>query len=279
MNVADRPLIESAKPQGGIITVFDRDHHMTASTSKYVIGNWKLNPASLNEAKALAAAVKAALADQTEVKLGCAPGFLHLSEVAAVLADSTIWVGAQDISANTGATGAFTGDVSAAQIIDAGARFVILGHSERRQYQGEDNPVLAKKIQQASAADLVVILCVGETESQYKSGETLSVLEEQLSVLDGLGVPRSQLIIAYEPVWAIGTGLTPTIDEVVAVHRHIRATLADKELPEICVLYGGSVNADNAAAFASAPEVAGALVGGASLKADAFAQIVTAFAS
>lgn len=250
---------------------------MAATKPKYVIGNWKLNPASLSEAKALAQALRSALADQVHVKLGCAPGFLHLPEVAAVLADSSIWVGAQDLSANTGATGAFTGDVSAAQLVDAGARFVIVGHSERRQYQGEDNGLLAKKIQQAIDADLVVILCVGETQSQYQAGETLSVLDHQLSVLEGLGVPRSQLIIAYEPVWAIGTGLTPTVDEVVAVHRHIQAVLSDKQLPDVCVLYGGSVNADNAQAFASAPEVAGALVGGASLKADAFAQIVAAF--
>lgn len=250
---------------------------MTATKSKYVIGNWKLNPKSRNEAKALANALKAALGNQTHVRLGCAPGFLHLSEVAAVLADSAILVGAQDLSANTGVTGAFTGDVSAAQIIDAGARFVILGHSERRQYHGEDHAVLVKKIQQAIDADLSIILCIGETQSQYQAGETLSVLDTQLSVLDGLGVPCSQLVVAYEPVWAIGTGLTPTVDEVVAVHRHIQTVLASKGLSEICVLYGGSVNADNAQAFAKAPEVAGALVGGASLKADAFAQIVAAF--
>lgn len=250
---------------------------MAATQSKYVIGNWKLNPASQIEANALASALKAALTDQTRVKLGCAPGFLHLAEVSSVLADSLIWVGAQDVSAKTAQTGAFTSDVSAVQIVDAGAKFVILGHSERRQCHGEDNAMLSEKIQHAISAGLTVVFCIGETESQYKAGETLGVLDAQLAVFEGLDMPKSHLIIAYEPVWAIGTGLTPTVDEVAAVHRHIQANLTSKNLPEISVLYGGSVNADNAHAFASAPEVGGALVGGASLKVDAFAQIVAAF--
>lgn len=246
--------------------------------AKYVIGNWKLNPASLAEAKALANVLKDSL-DMDTVKLGCAPSFVHLPVVADVLADSPLWVGAQDLSAKTGVTGAFTGDISAAQIIDAGAKFVILGHSERRQYHGEDNAILSEKIKQAMAADLAIVLCIGETKDDYQSGQTLQVLDAQLSVLDGLGVPAKSLIIAYEPVWAIGTGLTPTVEEVVVVHRHIQAKLAEKDLPNICVLYGGSVNADNAKDFAAADEVGGALVGGASLKADSFAMIAAAFAT
>lgn len=245
---------------------------------KYVIGNWKLNPASLGEAQTLAQALKDSLADVQNVKLGCAPSFVHLAGVANVLTDSAIWVGAQDICAKTQATGAFTGDVSATQLADIGARFVIIGHSERRAYHGEDNAIIADKIRQAVQSKLAIVLCVGETQDDYQAGQTLAVLNTQLAVLDGLDVPAKLLVIAYEPVWAIGTGLTPTVDEVVMVHRHIQATLANKQLPNICVLYGGSVNADNAKAFAAAQEVGGALVGGASLKADSFATIVAAFA-
>ena len=247
---------------------------------KYVIGNWKLNPATHAEAAALAAALIEATAQANPaVAVGCAPSFLHLASVAAQLKGSALWVGAQDVCAHTDKCGAYTGDVSAAQLIDAGAQFVLIGHSERRSYYAEDNALIAKKISQAIAADLVVVLCVGETESQYKAGETLAVLDAQLSVLDGLDVPASQLIIAYEPVWAIGTGLTPTVPEVVAVHQHIKKTLASSGLTDICVLYGGSVNADNAAEFAAADAVSGALVGGASLKADSFKQIIDAFSA
>ncbi len=247
-------------------------------STKYVIGNWKLNPASLSDANALAQALKDGLGDVRDVKLGCAPSFVHLASVAGVLDGTSLWVGAQDISAKTQTTGAYTGDVSAAQLVDVGARFVIIGHSERRAYHGEDNAVIADKIRQAIDAKLAIVLCIGETKDEYQAGQTLAVLDAQLAVLDGLNVLAELLVIAYEPVWAIGTGLTPTVDEVIAVHRHIQANLADKQLPNICVLYGGSVNADNADAFAAADEVGGALVGGASLKADSFTQIVAAFA-
>lgn len=248
---------------------------------KYVIGNWKLNPATLTEATALAHAI-GAMANDANCHIGCTPSFVHLAAVREILKHSSVWVGVQDISA-FGATGAFTGDVSAVQAVDLGAKFAIIGHSERRAYHKEDNSLLAKKITQAISAGLAVVLCVGETKSEYEQGETLGVLDNQLSVLNGLTVlqdkfVQDKLLIAYEPVWAIGTGLTPTIDEVVAAHRHIKANLQHLGVDDVCVLYGGSVNDKNAAEFAGCDAVNGALVGGASLKVQSFATIVEAFA-
>lgn len=243
--------------------------------AKYVIGNWKLNPATLAQATTLATAIKE-VADGAGCQVGCTPSFVHLPAVGDILKASNVWVGVQDVCA-FGATGAFTGDVSAVQATDLGAKFAIIGHSERRTYYQEDNALLAKKIQQAVAADLVVVLCIGETKDEYEAGETLAVLDAQLAVLDDLAVPQENLLIAYEPVWAIGTGLTPTVDEVAKTHRHIKAVLADKGLDDICVLYGGSVNDKNAAEFAGCEVIDGALVGGASLKAQSFLVIMQAF--
>ncbi|MFB6348689.1 triose-phosphate isomerase [Moraxella sp. ZJ142] len=246
------------------------------NAQKYVIGNWKLNPSTHTHAQQLAAAM-ADLQSDASVTVGCTPSFVHLSAVAAAMADTPILVGAQDVCAYTQDVGAYTGDVSALQLVDVGADFVIVGHSERRSYYGEDNALLADKIKQALAADLTVIFCVGETQTQYTAKQTLAVLDEQLSALAGIAA-TDKLIVAYEPVWAIGTGLTPTVDEVTAVHQHIKARLNTDGWQGISVLYGGSVNANNADEFAHAAAVDGALVGGASLKIDAFAQIVAAFA-
>lgn len=243
--------------------------------AKYVIGNWKLNPATLAQATMLATAIKEVV-DGAGCQVGCTPSFVHLPAVSDILKASKAWVGVQDVCA-FGATGAFTGDVSAVQAADLGAKFAIIGHSERRTYYQEDNVLFAKKIEQAVAADLVVVLCIGETKDEYEAGETLAVLDAQLAVLDDLAVPQENLLIAYEPVWAIGTGLTPTVDEVANTHRHIKTALANKGLDDICVLYGGSVNDKNAAEFANCEVVDGALVGGASLKAESFLVIVQAF--
>ncbi len=243
--------------------------------NKYVIGNWKLNPATHSEASALANALLGL--DAGDVQVGCVPSFIHIGVVAAALEDSNLWVGCQDVCA-FGATGAFTGDVSAAQVADLGASFTLIGHSERRQYHGEDNDLLSKKICQALSEQLTVILCVGETKEEYEAGDTLAVLDTQLSVLDGLALSSSQMMIAYEPVWAIGTGLTPSVAEVARVHQHIKANLSTHNIDGVCVLYGGSVNDKNAAEFASCREVDGALVGGASLKMDSFNTIIAAFA-
>lgn len=243
------------------------------NAQKYVIGNWKLNPATLSQACQLASSL---VQMDKSVQVGCVPSFVHLSAVGELLAESSILLGAQDVCAKTATTGAFTGDVSAGQLADIGVKFVIIGHSERRAYYGEDNALLEAKIQQAVDAGLTVVFCVGETKLQYQAQQTLAVLDEQLSVLKS--VPADRLIVAYEPVWAIGTGLTPSIDEVIGVHRHIKQVLAGYAMPTVSVLYGGSVNEKNAAEFATAFGVDGALVGGASLKIEAFSQIVAAFA-
>lgn len=247
------------------------------NVQRCVIGNWKLNPATKSEAHELAQGLSGIACDA--VMVGCAPSFAHLSTVSEVLAGTPIWVGAQDICAHTQSIGAYTGDVSAEQLTDLGAGFVIIGHSERRSYYREDNALLAEKMKQAFGADLSVVFCIGEIKEQYQANQTLSVLDEQLSVLQAIHAPRGKLIIAYEPVWAIGTGLTPTVQEVITTHRHIKSVLASYHLEGVSVLYGGSVNEQNAAEFAQAEGVDGALVGGASLKVDTFTQIIAAFES
>lgn len=261
----------------------------------WVIGNWKQNPATHLEVSTLvdglltAVSSESALSgDEPQCQLMVAPSCIHLSTVSARLADSPILSAAQDISAHSAQTGAYTGDCSAAQVADAGATWTILGHSERRQYHQEDAKILAQKIQHALAQSIGVILCVGETQVQYNAQQTLAALEAQLAVIDAVlqanpdmadALPE-RLIIAYEPVWAIGTGKVPTVAEVSRTHQHIKQTLAkfDQRLQATPVIYGGSVNADNADDFAADPMISGALVGGASLKADSFLTIAQAFA-
>lgn len=243
-------------------------------SKKYVIGNWKLNPETQAQADTLAGQIseQAAL---SRCILGVAPSFVHLSS--ALIHKSTYWVGSQDVAAKTATTGAFTGDVSAGQLKSLGVDFVILGHSERRQYHAEDNRILAQKLQCSLQAGLKVIFCVGETQQQYDAKQTLSVLDEQLSVFsDVLQQIQGAVLIAYEPVWAIGTGLTPTLAEIEQVHQYIKDKLNQLGLTAH-VLYGGSVNAKNAAQFASSPLIDGALVGGASLTAQSFLDIAQAF--
>lgn len=169
--------------------------------------------------------------------------------------------------------GAFTGDISAPMLADAGARFVILGHSERRALHGESDSDVAAKVRAAWAAGLTAILCIGETEAQYRAGETLSVLGAQIAGSLPDGATARNTVIAYEPVWAIGTGLTPTPDEIAAVHGFIRGRLPDAGLS---VLYGGSVSAGNAATIFALADVDGGLVGGASLNAAAFGPVISA---
>lgn len=259
-----------------------------------VIGNWKQNPATASDVALLLDAVLAAVHSDEAIKSGIencqlmvAPSCIHLYQVADRLKDSPILCAAQDISAHSSTTGAFTGDCSAAQIKDSGASFCILGHSERRQYHQESNAMLLNKLQHAMNKDLGVILCIGEKEDEHQNGQTLSVLDHQLSVVrdfmqnnpDLTAELTDKLIIAYEPVWAIGTGKVPSVLDVTQIHRHIKATLLgfDPSLASTRVLYGGSVNADNAADFAKSDMIDGALVGGASLKADSFLAIARAF--
>jgi triosephosphate isomerase len=238
---------------------------------KLVAGNWKMHGTRASSAvlDALAAAHPTPACDV----LVCPPATLI-----AALAGGPIPIGAQDCHWEV--SGAHTGDISAAQIADAGATAVILGHSERRADYAETDAMVAAKTRAAWAAGLLAIVCVGETEAERDAGETLTVVGRQLagSIPDAAGALN--LVVAYEPVWAIGTGRTPTLDEIAAVHRFIRTELAGRfgaETAEgVRILYGGSVKPGNAAEIFALANVDGALVGGASLKAEDFGPIVTA---
>lgn len=257
----------------------------------WVIGNWKQNPATIKDVNTLLDNLLSASQDNNTDHQSCqlmvAPSCVHLAAVSARLQNASIQVSAQDVSAHSSSTGAYTGDCSAQQVADAGANWTLLGHSERRQYHHESNDSLLAKLNCAFAQGLGVVLCIGETQEEYDAKQTTKVLDEQLMVLKSLLQKDSvqpqelakRLIIAYEPVWAIGTGKVPTVSEVSATHQHIKQQIASfaPELPKITVLYGGSVNADNADSFAASAMIDGALVGGASLKADSFLAIADAF--
>ena len=242
-----------------------------------IAGNWKMNgtPAM---ASALLAALRAAGPQACDL-LACPPATL-LATAAQALQGSAIAVGGQDCHAKP--SGAHTGDISAAMLRDAGASHVILGHSERRADHAETDAQVRAKVQAAVAAHLTPIVCVGETEAQRVAGTQNEVVAAQLagSLPDGFAGPDGLAgIIAYEPVWAIGTGRTPTEADVAAMHAHIRATLIARLGPAghaLRILYGGSVKPSNAAALMALPNVGGALVGGASLVADDFLGIARA---
>jgi triosephosphate isomerase len=242
----------------------------------YIVGNWKMHGtrAMLTEARAIDRAAERLM--KAEVALAPPFTLIHAIRSEADL----IGVGAQDC--HTAEGGAHTGDVSAAMLKDAGADFVIVGHSERRADHGETDALVKAKAEAALAVGLGVIVCVGETEAQRDSGQADTVVSAQL---DG-SLPRAEgaaekLTVAYEPVWAIGTGRTPTTAEVGAMHRGIRARLQaiyGEEADPIRILYGGSVKPENAAELLAADEVGGALVGGASLTAESFLGIIVAAA-
>lgn len=242
----------------------------------YIVGNWKMNGtrAMLAEARA----IDRAASRLSGVKVALAPPFTLIHAMREAVQE--IGVGGQDCHAESG--GAFTGDISAPMLADTGADFTIVGHSERRSLHGESDAQVRAKAEAAIAAGLSVILCVGETEQQRDSGNAEAVVAAQL---DG-SLPRGEdavnrLSVAYEPVWAIGTGRVPSVEDVGAMHRAIRARLVSifgDAGGEIAILYGGSVNAGNAAELLSADEVGGALVGGASLTAESFTAIVGAAA-
>ena len=205
----------------------------------------------------------------------CAP-FPYLSQIEALIADSQVKLGAQNLNANS--AGAFTGEVSANMIKDFGARHVIVGHSERRSLYGETSSLVAEKVKTALDNDLTPLLCVGESLEQREAGETETVVAEQINAvieLAGIGAFRN-IIIAYEPVWAIGTGKTASPEQAQAVHSFIRSLLGEsnegiaKNTP---ILYGGSMNAGNANELISCADIDGGLIGGAALKAEDFLQI------
>ncbi|ERL55758.1 triose-phosphate isomerase [Psychrobacter aquaticus] len=262
----------------------------------WVIGNWKQNPATSHDVNVLVDDLLTAIHAETQTDtslsnnrctLMVAPSCIHLAAVSARLKDSPVLCAAQDIGGHSASTGAYTGDCSAQQVVDAGATWTILGHSERRQYYKESHDSLVKKLTHAFSQNLGVVLCIGETQTEYDNKQTLEVIDTQLSVIKDLlaeqpafiSLLSEHLIIAYEPVWAIGTGKVPTVTEVSNTHQHIKQTVAGfaETLDAMTVLYGGSVNADNADSFAADPMIDGALVGGASLKADSFLAIANAF--
>lgn len=243
----------------------------------YIVGNWKMNGtrAMLNEARAIDRA--AARFPKVQVALAPPSTLIYRMREAVDL----IGVGGQDCHARE--SGAFTGDVSAAMLKDAGADFTIVGHSERRTLYGESNADAKAKAEAALGAGLAVILCVGETEADRDAGNAEAVVNVQLegSCPKAEGAPE-KLSVAYEPVWAIGTGRVPSAEDVAAMHKSIRDKLAaiyGEGGADVRILYGGSVNADNATELLAVPEVGGALVGGASLTAESFLAIVGAAAS
>jgi triosephosphate isomerase len=244
---------------------------------KLAAGNWKMNgtAASLAEVAALIAAQP----DPACEMLLCPPATL-ISAMAGAARGSALKVGAQDCHPK--ASGAHTGDLSGPMLADAGASHVILGHSERRADHGETDALVRAKAEAAIAAGLVAIVCLGETEAQRDAGDTLHVIGAQLTRSVPPAASAAQLVIAYEPVWAIGTGRTPTPDQIAEVHAFLRARLADHigaEAAKVRLLYGGSVKPSNAAEIFALPHVDGALVGGASLKAADFAPIVAALSA
>nr|WP_312115386.1 triose-phosphate isomerase [Moraxella sp. CTOTU47915] len=266
--------------------------------NSWVIANWKMNPSTQLTVTALMTDLQQQIpADALQsCNVVVAPSFIHLATTQQAIQHGSLNIGlaAQNLCAQHADKGAFTGEVSGAQLKDAQVNYVLVGHSERRQYFNEDNACLIQKIRHAFAHDLTVVFCIGETQAQYEQNQTQDVLAAQLMVAKQLaaefantqsenaqlGNLASRLIIAYEPVWAIGTGKIPTIQEVQNIHAFINTTLTDIDasLTTTPILYGGSVKADNVAEIAQCPNVNGVLVGGASLDATSFTQIIQAFA-
>ncbi|VEJ09008.1 triose-phosphate isomerase [Actinobacillus delphinicola] len=245
-----------------------------------VMGNWKLN-GTKRFTKELVTELKAELTGVEGCDVAIAPPVMYLAEAEMALNGSKIALGSQNVDITV--NGAYTGDISAEMLKDFGVKYVIIGHSERRAYHKESNSFIAEKFATLKKFDMVPVLCIGETAEQNEKGETESVCASQIdAIIDSLGVQALMgAVIAYEPIWAIGTGKSATPAQAQAVHKFIRDHIAqnDKAVAEQVILqYGGSVNDKNAAELFAQPDIDGALVGGASLKAPAFAAIVKAAA-
>ena len=244
-----------------------------------IVGNWKLNK-TIREAVELVAALQPLVADVTDVEIVVAPVFTGLSAVAQVLTGRHIRLAAQDVFWED--SGAFTGEVSPGMLKDVGCDYVIIGHSERRQYFSETNEGVNRKAKAAHTHGLIPIICAGESLEEREAGKTGAVVKDH--VVEGIaGLSEDQVVstvIAYEPVWAIGTGHNATPDQAQEVHGLIRSLLSEIYLAEVAsqvrIQYGGSVKPDNAAALIAQPDVDGALVGTASWEAESFAQIIKA---
>jgi triosephosphate isomerase len=250
---------------------------MSTERLPLIAGNWKMHKTRA-EARELARQIRRGLEPGRRVEVVLAPPYTALAAVAREIRGSHIGLAGQDTFWER--QGAFTGAISPVMLKDAGCRYVIIGHSERRQHFGETNQTVNLKLKAALDAGLIPILCVGETISQRQGGETLTVVETQLK--EGLAqmppAAGEDLVVAYEPVWAIGTGLTATPTQAQEVHAFIRTLLPEilGAGPGIRILYGGSVTPENAASLLAEPDLDGALVGGASLKVESFLQIIAA---
>jgi len=242
-----------------------------------VVGNWKLHGDWHSNAERLAALHGHGAVVPGVTLAVCVP-MPYLQQAQQALQNGAVAWGAQDVSAH--ATGAYTGEVSAAMLKEFGARFAIVGHSERRQYHGESNETVAAKARAALAGGVVPIVCVGESLQQRQAQQTEAVVLAQLEpVLQALQQDAGRMVLAYEPIWAIGTGQTATAEQAQAVHAVLRARLQQDGASSVPVLYGGSVNPGNASALLAQPDIDGALVGGASLVAEDFLAIVQAAAT
>ncbi len=253
---------------------------MTPGIRPLVAGNWKMNgtSASLNELRAIGNGFMSGLDAETDALL-CVPATL-LAHAAEILSRTPVRAGAQDCHADE--SGAHTGDISAEMLKDAGASHVIVGHSERRTDHCEDDATVKAKASAAWRAGLVAIVCIGETKAEREQGVALDVLARQIAGSVPASATAQNTVVAYEPVWAIGTGLTPTAADVAEAHRHVRERLVEKLGPaaaKIRILYGGSVKPSNAVELLGVANVDGALVGGASLKAADFLGIAEAYRS
>lgn len=253
---------------------------MTPGIRPLVAGNWKMNGtgASLAEAIAIGNGFMRGLETEADALL-CVPATL-LARVSEALKSGPVRAGGQDCHAAE--SGAHTGDISAEMLKDAGASFVIVGHSERRADHGETDAVVSAKAAAAWRAGLVAIVCIGETRDEREAGRTLDVLARQIAGSVAPSATAASTVVAYEPVWAIGTGLTPSAGDVAEAHAHIRKELArvvGAEAARMRILYGGSVKPGNAVELMGVANVDGALVGGASLKASDFLGIAEAYRS
>lgn len=246
--------------------------------TKIVAGNWKMNKTA-SEAVALIEGVKAELEGVSGVEVVVCPPATDLKDAAAAVAGSSVGLGAQNV--HWAESGAYTGEISAAMLKDLGVQYAIIGHSERRQYFGETDETVNKRTKAALAAGLIPLVCVGETLEQRDSGQMESIVINQVKEgLADLGDDLGKVVVAYEPVWAIGTGRTATPAQAQEVHALIRRTLAEISSGDMAntirIQYGGSMKPDNAAELLSQPDIDGGLIGGAALQADSFAAIVKA---
>jgi triosephosphate isomerase len=244
-------------------------------TKQLIAGNWKMN-GSLAANQALLQAMLAGLGSPACAVAVCVPA-PYLAQAKTLLASGAISLGAQDVSQHE--AGAYTGEVSAAMLKEFGVRYAIVGHSERRQYHGETDAVVAAKAQRALEAGITPIVCVGETLAERDAGQTEATVTRQLAAVTAATGPRiGDIVLAYEPVWAIGTGKTATPQQAQQVHAVLRAQLAGacEQAAGIAILYGGSMNAVNAAELLAQPDIDGGLIGGASLSAPDFLKIIAA---